>query len=83
MNSGNSEIAAAWYELGIRQGYANEIIGQIEAFLIQVGRRKFLMPLYRAMKESGMRDTARKIYAQARPNYHAVSTQSIDKLLEI
>ncbi|MDX1407072.1 MAG: leukotriene A4 hydrolase C-terminal domain-containing protein, partial [Saprospiraceae bacterium] len=81
--SGNAEIAAAWYEVAIRRGYADEIKEEIVTFLTRVGRRKFLMPIYRAMKESGMAETARDIYQTARPNYHAVSTQSIDKLLEM
>jgi len=80
--SGNSEIAAAWYEVAIDRGYAPQIMDHIETFLIGVGRRKFLMPLYGGMKENDMLDKARDIYSKARQNYHAVSVQSIDKLLE-
>ena len=81
--SGNSEIAAAWYEVAIERGYANEIKDEISGFLIKVGRRKFLMPIYGAMKEHDMLEQARVIYAEARPNYHAVSQQSLDKLLDV
>ena len=79
--SGNSEIAAAWYELSINNGYYKQNLTQIEAFLTEVGRRKFLTPLYRALKESGDLETARDIYSKAKPNYHAVSTQTMDALL--
>ncbi len=79
--SGNSEILAAWFELAIRNGYAAQIRPQIESFLLKVGRRKFLTPLYRAYKESGQLATAREIYQKARPNYHAVSRNTMDKLL--
>ena len=80
--SGNSEILAAWFEHAIRSGYSSEILPQIETFLVNVGRRKFLTPLYRAFKESGGLDTAKAIYAKARPNYHSVATGTIDALLE-
>ena len=82
-NSGNSEILAAWFEKSIRNGYSAEIMPQIEAFLTRVGRRKFLTPLYRAFKESGQLEKAREIYAQAEPNYHAVSRNTIRQLLEL
>ncbi len=82
-SSGNSEIAAAWYEVAINSGYAPQIMDNIETFLIGVGRRKFLMQLYGAMKENSMLDKAREIYSKARQNYHTVSVQSLDKLLEL
>ena len=80
-NSGNSEIAAAWFEKSIRADYKIVYL-QLEAFLVKVGRRKFLTPLYRAMKETGNIETARNIYAKARPNYHFVSTNTMDALLK-
>jgi hypothetical protein len=54
----------------------------MEEFLIAVGRRKFLMPLYRAMKEKGEGELACGIYAKARPNYHPISYNSVDELLK-
>jgi len=49
---------------------------------MRVGRRKFLQPLYTALaatpagKAKGL-----AIYKQARPNYHFVSTHTIDGIL--
>lgn len=80
-NSGNSEILAAWFEIAIKNGYSNNILPNIEKFLVSVGRRKFLTPLYRAFKENNGLKTAQNIYQKARPNYHSVSTQTMDKLL--
>lgn len=79
--SGNAEVAAAWYEVCINNGYRKHIAAMDE-FLVTVGRRKFLMPLYTAMArtESG-RQEALVIYAKARPNYHSVSVRSLDELL--
>lgn len=79
--SGNSEILAAWFEKAIRNGYNQQIMNEIEAFLVRVGRRKFLAPLYRAFVESGQRTAALEIYEKARPNYHAVSRNTIDEIL--
>lgn len=80
-DSGNSEILAAWFEVSIKNSYAYKILSKIERFLTSVGRRKFLTPLYRAMKENGMIEDAQDIYAKARPNYHSVSRGTIDALL--
>ena len=82
-DSGNAEILDAWFELSIRNGYSEDILAKIEAFLIKIGRRKFLTPLYRAFKETGQIETARAIYQKAKGNYHSVSRGTIEDLLEI
>lgn len=79
--SGNSEIQSAWFEKVIPNNY--EVAKpEVEAFLIRVGRRKFLVPLYKAIlsTEKG-KDWAKDIYTKARPNYHAVSTETLDALI--
>jgi leukotriene-A4 hydrolase len=54
----------------------------LEKFLLHVGRRKFLVPLYRALLATADgRSRARAIYVKARPNYHSVATGTIDALL--
>lgn len=81
-SSSNSEILAAWFQHTIRNGYA-AADPALEKFLIHVGRRKFLTPTYEALIAADpTKETARAIYAKARPNYHAVSYQTIDKLLQ-
>ena len=82
-DSGNSEILAAWYETAIRRGYSPEILPKIENFLVNMGRRRFLMPLYRAFKETGQLETARKIFEKAKDGYHQVSRGSVGQLLEL
>lgn len=82
-NTTNAEIMAAWMQPAIRAGYtANDFPQHAEDFLIAVGRRKFLTPTYRAMVETGQRDWALRVYEKARPNYHAVSRETMDELLE-
>ncbi len=81
--SGNSEIAAAWYEKSINTGYDSVNIKNIQEFLLKVGRRKFLTPLYKALLENDQKNIALAIYKKARPNYHAVSRQTLDTLLDL
>lgn len=80
--TGNSEIAAEWYVLALEQGYA-PADDAIDAFLVDVGRRKFLVPIYSAMVEADPTlARARAVYAQARNNYHSVSVHTLDELLK-
>ncbi len=79
--SGNSEVLSAWLNVAIENNYeaADE---RLEEFLINTGRRKFLMPLYTALlKAENGRERALAIYESARPNYHYVAVNSIDELL--
>ena len=81
-NSKNSEIAAAWFEHCIDNRYEKSY-PQIEDFLINVGRRKFVAPLYEKMKETGdLMPMAQGIYKKARPNYHFITTNTVDDLLQ-
>jgi len=81
-SSGNSEILHAWFHSVIRNGY-EPAHDELEAFLKNVGRRKFLKPLYERMAatEEGLA-WAREIYAEARPGYHSVSSNTIDEILD-
>lgn len=79
-DSGNSEILNAFFEYSIRNGYNHEIDDKICAFLCAVGRRKFLMPLYRAYVERGQINKAKRCYEKAKVGYHSVSRNSIEKL---
>lgn len=80
--SGNSEIQAAWFEKIIPTDYAGADIF-IEKFLCRVGRRKFVLPLYKSMLKS-QRHALRAvdIYKRARSGYHAVTAQSVDLLFK-
>ncbi|PJJ60664.1 M1 family metallopeptidase [Hymenobacter chitinivorans] len=79
--SGNAEILAAWFPLALAAGYAPA--GEAtEKFLTTVGRRKFLVPIYKALLAApGGRTRAQRIYAQARANYHSVATSTFDTMV--
>lgn len=80
--SGNSEVQSAWYTLAIRNKYTHAN-PYIEKFLTEVGRRKFLRPLYGEMvKTPEGKEWAKRIYVKARANYHPVSYTTIDELLK-
>lgn len=80
--SGNAELLAAWFPLALRAGYA-PADAALENFLRHVGRRKFLVPLYRALLAApGGRARAQEIYRLARPNYHSVATSTLDELMK-
>lgn len=79
-STGNNEVLFAWLQQAIRHDY-EPAFSRAEQFLIEVGRRKFLTPLYREMKETGKEEMALNIYRKARANYHAVSTNTMDALL--
>ncbi|UOQ71162.1 leukotriene A4 hydrolase C-terminal domain-containing protein [Hymenobacter cellulosilyticus] len=79
--SGNAEILAAWFPLALAAGYtpADEAT---ENFLTHVGRRKFLVPIYKALLAlPGGRERAQRIYARARANYHSVATSTFDTMV--
>jgi aminopeptidase N len=81
-NSGNAEILCVWYTLAVRHQYKPAYAG-LELFLTEVGRRKFLLPIYRELiKTPAGKEWARRIYQKARPNYHSVAYNSIDALLK-
>jgi hypothetical protein len=79
--SGNSEILCAWLVLAIQNDY-RAVDRRLDVFLMTVGRRKFLKPLYEALlaSEDG-KARALAIYEKARPRYHAVSRRTLDALL--
>ncbi len=80
-NSGNSEIQCEWYQHAIASNY-EVAFPAMEKFLMSVGRRKFLKPLYIALAKTpkGL-ELGRAIYKKARPGYHTVATQTIDGIL--
>lgn len=80
IETGNNEVLFAWLKQSVLTDY-QVAYPRMETFLITVGRRKFLTPLYEAMVETGKSDMARRIYEKARPNYHSVSRGTMDELL--
>ena len=79
---GNSEILFSWLRVAIRHRY-EPAFPALERFLSTQGRRKFLRPLYEDLMKTGWgTPMAKRIYQQARPLYHAVSTVTLDAIVK-
>ncbi|WP_423146582.1 M1 family metallopeptidase [Rubrolithibacter danxiaensis] len=79
--SGNAEIQSAWYVTAIKNNYKTAY-PYIKQFLISVGRRKFLVPIYKELvKTPEGKAWAREVYSVAEPNYHSVASNTIDQIL--
>lgn len=80
-NWGNTEIMCEWYVLGINSGYT-EIRPNIEKFLLKIGRRKYLLPIYSALaKNPENKKWAKEVFEKAKGNYHYVSRSSVEEIL--
>ena len=79
--AGNAEILCEWLVLSTVNEYA-AANGAVEAFLTTVGRRKFLRPLYEQLvKTEDGTERAKAIYRKARPGYHPMAAQTIDRIV--
>ncbi|MES2743293.1 MAG: M1 family metallopeptidase [Pseudomonadota bacterium] len=79
--SANNELTFRFYLAAIKAGYP--VRAPLQAFLMSVGRQKFVVPLYTALLESpAERRWALELYARARQRYHSATQASVDKLLE-
>lgn len=80
-NTPNGEIAQRWYPLTVRSGYF-EARPAIADFLRRIGRRKLIMPTYAALAASDEgRQFARKVFAEAKPGYHPITSASVEAAL--
>ncbi|WOH38812.1 M1 family metallopeptidase [Thalassotalea fonticola] len=81
-NSSNAEIAHAWYLLALHSGY-DVVKPQLEQYLINIGRRKLIVPLYKKLAESdaGL-NWVKAVYAKARPGYHPLAQGTVDETLK-
>jgi hypothetical protein len=80
----NSEVRFAWLMLAVANSY-QPAVPNLEDFLTGMGRRKFVRPLFTALRSQGEwgKDLARRIYAQARPGYHAMTAESVDAVVPL
>ena len=80
--STNNEILHSWLLMAIRNHY-QPADTRLNQYLTSIGRRKLIVPLYRALiEQEGGRERAQAIYRQASPGYHVVARNTIQKLFE-
>ena len=81
-NSTNAEVAHAWYLLALNADY-QPIMPALEQYLMDIGRRKLIVPLYKQLFSSEQNRTwAKAIYFRAKPSYHQLAQGTIEALLE-
>lgn len=79
--SGNSEIIDEWLLMAVRNRY-EPAYGRLEEFLVTVGRRKYVKPLYEELvKTPEGRARAAAIYKKARPGYHPITVRTVDGIV--
>jgi aminopeptidase N len=78
---GNAEIALSWLQLVIRAQY-EPAYPDLEAYLTQTGRWRLVATLFTdlARTPEGL-EMARRIYAKAKPGYHASIRDEVERLL--
>lgn len=80
--TGNNEILFLWLEMALENRY-EPAVPQVEAFLAEVGRAKFVRPLFQVLWNEGDwgRGHATRIYARTRDSYHAVTRAGVDRVM--
>lgn len=77
----NAEVAHVWFLLAIRSGYhvADEATN---AYIKRIGRRKLIVPLYKALLETpeGAK-RAKSLFESARSGYHPITSGTLERLL--
>jgi aminopeptidase N len=77
--STNNEVAFRFYRAAIHAGY-REVRAPLQSFLMSVGRQKFVVPLYTALRHNpDDRAWADGVYKAARARYHPATQGSVDK----
>jgi leukotriene A-4 hydrolase/aminopeptidase len=78
---GNSEIAFQWLIMAIKNKYT-PADGRLEEFLTNIGRRKFIKPLFEELaKTPEGKERAKTIYKTARSGYHPMTQSAVDEVL--
>jgi aminopeptidase N len=78
--SQNAEILSAWLLLAVDSGYA-PALPRAEAFLGEVGRMKYLRPLYKALlARPELSSRARAVFARHAAGYHPIARHVVEAL---
>ncbi|MFB0614136.1 M1 family metallopeptidase [Aurantiacibacter poecillastricola] len=80
--TGNNEVLFLWLEAALRNEY-QPAVPQAEEFLAEVGRNKFVEPLFQALWETGSwgRPIATRIYNETRAGYHSYTRNQVDPIV--
>ena len=77
----NPEVLVSWLVLACESGYAPPL-PRVEEVLGQIGRMKYLQPLYRALfRRDETRALAHDLFARFRGRYHPIAQQLVRNVL--
>ncbi|RJS19144.1 M1 family peptidase [Corallococcus sp. H22C18031201] len=80
-DSRNSEVLVTWLVAAVRAGW-EPALARAEAFLGEVGRMKYLKPLYGVLGASREhRARARSLFQQYSERYHPIARQGVELIL--
>ena len=79
--SGNYDVLVAWLTLALQAGYL-PVLPRVERVLAEVGRMKYLRPLYTQLAaRPETRELAHAAYARLRATYHPIARQMVEGVL--
>ena len=79
--SGNAELRCEWIVIALVSGYP-EAVEQAKAFVMKIGRMKFLKPIYNALKGVDLK-RAQAIFKEGADRYHPIARAGLEALLEL
>ncbi|HEY0064277.1 MAG TPA: M1 family metallopeptidase, partial [Telluria sp.] len=80
--TGNNEVAFRFYRASIHAGYRG-IREPLNTFLMSVGRQKFVVVLYTALRQNPEdKAWAEAVFKKARERYHPATQKTVDKAME-
>lgn len=80
--SRNNEIAHSWLLMAIRNDY-QPAYTRLEDYLVSIGRRKLITPLYKALMVTDKGAAfAKRVYQTARPGYHPLAQGTMDAIVK-
>ena len=81
-DSSNNEIAHAWLLLALKTNY-DAVMPRLETYLVSIGRRKLIVPLYKQLMETEDGVVfAKRVYKVARPGYHPLAQGTLDEIVK-
>jgi leukotriene A-4 hydrolase/aminopeptidase len=79
--SQNAEVLVSWLAASLRAGWA-PALGRTEAFLGEVGRMKYLKPLYGALAATSEgKALARSLFNRYAERYHPIAQAAVESIL--
>ena len=78
----NAEVAHVWFLLAIRSGYT-AADAATDAYISRIGRRKLVVPLYRAILAlPNGRQRAKALFEKAKSGYHPITAGTLERQLQ-